>query len=371
MLRTFKELVASNLRNVHGWRTNRKIVVIESDDWGAIRMPSKKVYDKLLSLGIGVDKSYYNQNDSLESNDDLDALFSVLRKYKDKNDNHPVFTALSIVANPNFEKIRSNNFNVYEYESVSETLKKYGAQHYNVLNLWQEGISEGIFKPEFHGREHINVKRWMNLLKNPNSIVKQCFSFNFIGLGAENGIPYLPAFDIDMISDLIDQKIILESGIKLFKQIYDYPPKFFVAPNNLLNSKLESFLMEQGITTLSSARKQLESFGNGKFKNNYRYTGKQNKHKQIYLCRNSQFEHGQDKNQGWEQTMKDIETAFFWNKAAIISTHRVNYIGNINEKNRKKGIKQLDNLLNNILKKWPDVEFMTSTQLVQLIKISK
>lgn len=371
MLIKIKNFAASNLRNMYGWRTDRKIVVIESDDWGAIRMPSKKVYDKLFTMGIAVDKSYYNLNDSLESNDDLDALFSVLRKYRDKNDNHPVFTALSIVANPNFEEIRSNNFKMYAYEPVSETLKKYGAQHNNVLNLWHEGISEGIFKPEFHGREHINVKRWMNLLKNSNSIVKQCFSFNFIGLGAENGISYLPAFDIDMINDLIDQKIILESGIKLFKQIHAYQPKFFVPPNNLLNSKLELFLMEQGITTLSSARKQLESLGNGKYRNNYRYTGKQNKHKQIYLCRNSQFEHGQYKNQGWEQTMKDIETAFFWHKPAIISTHRVNYIGNINEQNRKKGIKQLDDLLNNILKKWPDVEFMTSTQLGQLIKISK
>ena len=201
MLIKIKNFAASNLRNMYGWRTDRKIVVIESDDWGAIRMPSKKVYDKLFTMGIAVDKSYYNLNDSLESNDDLDALFSVLRKYRDKNDNHPVFTALSIVANPNFEEIRSNNFKMYAYEPVSETLKKYCAQHNNVLNLWHEGISEGIFKPEFHGREHINVKRWMNLLKNSNSIVKQCFSFNFIGLGAENGISYLPAFDIDKRSN--------------------------------------------------------------------------------------------------------------------------------------------------------------------------
>ena len=31
-----------NLSNLPGWRTSRKIVVIESDDWGTIRMPSNK-----------------------------------------------------------------------------------------------------------------------------------------------------------------------------------------------------------------------------------------------------------------------------------------------------------------------------------------
>jgi hypothetical protein len=43
----FKELKTSmtrNLTNAIGWRTNRKIVVIESDDWGSIRMRDKKTF---------------------------------------------------------------------------------------------------------------------------------------------------------------------------------------------------------------------------------------------------------------------------------------------------------------------------------------
>ena len=31
----------NNLVNYNGWQTNRKIIVFESDDWGAIRTPSK------------------------------------------------------------------------------------------------------------------------------------------------------------------------------------------------------------------------------------------------------------------------------------------------------------------------------------------
>ena len=36
-----------NLLNFRGWTTKRKIVVIESDDWGSIRMPSKNIFKKL------------------------------------------------------------------------------------------------------------------------------------------------------------------------------------------------------------------------------------------------------------------------------------------------------------------------------------
>ena len=38
--------------NLRGWKTNRKIVVIESDDWGSIRMASLKSYTNLLKIGI-------------------------------------------------------------------------------------------------------------------------------------------------------------------------------------------------------------------------------------------------------------------------------------------------------------------------------
>jgi len=43
MLKEIKKIAMRNVANIPGWRTDRKIVVIESDDWGAIRMPSKEV----------------------------------------------------------------------------------------------------------------------------------------------------------------------------------------------------------------------------------------------------------------------------------------------------------------------------------------
>ena len=70
---TLKSAISHNLLNIPGWNTNRRIIVIESDDWGSIRMPSKLAYSNLLKKGIGVDKSLYDTLDSLEKKEDLEA----------------------------------------------------------------------------------------------------------------------------------------------------------------------------------------------------------------------------------------------------------------------------------------------------------
>ena len=70
-------------------------------------------------------------------------------------------------------------------------------------------------------------------------------------------------------------------------------------------------------------------------------------------------------------TMKQIETAFRWNKPAIISSHRVNFCGHIDPKNREKGLDSLKQLLQEIVKKWPDVEFMAADELASCVKNEK
>ena len=100
-----------------------------------------------------------------------------------------------------------------------------------------------------------------------------------------------------------------------------------------------------------------------------------NKYKQIYLTRNAMFEpaisaFGLSKNPV-ENCLKSIQRSFRWGKPATICTHRINYIGRIEEANRTKNLELLDALLASIVKLWPDVEFMTSVELGDLISKSK
>jgi hypothetical protein len=136
---TLKSNIRVQLSNILGWRTKRKIVVIESDDWGSIRMASPKAFDNLVQAGIPVDKSHYNKYDALESNTDLERLFQTLSKFRDRTNRPPVFTGVTIVANPDFEKIKASGFTKYFYEPFTETVKRY-SEHDRVFDLWKKGI---------------------------------------------------------------------------------------------------------------------------------------------------------------------------------------------------------------------------------------
>jgi hypothetical protein len=140
MVKSFKKIIT----NIKGWRTNRKIIVIESDDWGSIRMPSKEVYNKSINNGYKVNLNPYERYDSLASEEDLTLLFDLLSKFKDKNGNHPIITANCVVANPDFDKIEESDFSQYHYELITETFKKY-PKHSNNFNLWLEGKKHQLF----------------------------------------------------------------------------------------------------------------------------------------------------------------------------------------------------------------------------------
>ena len=53
--------------NFHGVSVDKKYLVIESDDWGAVRTPSKEAYTYLKIKGLNMDKDPYCKFDSLES----------------------------------------------------------------------------------------------------------------------------------------------------------------------------------------------------------------------------------------------------------------------------------------------------------------
>jgi hypothetical protein len=108
----------------------------------------------------------------------------------------------------------------------------------------------------------------------------------------------------------------------------------------------------------------------GKPKIKHHILGEKNKIGQSYLIRNALFEPSENTNKDWVNScLKEIDIAFRWHKPAIISSHRVNYIGFIDEKNRSRNIHDLKSLLTRMLEKWPDIEFMSSDKLAQLIRI--
>lgn len=363
-----------NISNLFGWNTKRKIIVIESDDWGSIRTKNKDAYIKMLEGGLDVDKSNFTRYDSLESNEDLRHLFNVLKNHNDASGRHPVFTPMCVIVNPDFEKIKETNFTQYFYEPFTETCKKY-SDHDQVYALWLKGIDERLFVPQLHGREHLNVSRWLKALKVNNKGLELAFQYESIGASYYKGekIPeHLAAFNPEYPDDIAGlEDIILDAGL-IFENLLGYKPQYFIASNSSEPKVLEATLKRIGVKYLTRYKIQKYPLGNGKFQRQFNWLGKINKYGQIYLTRNVGFEPSESNERDVVQTcLKDIEIAFKWKKPAVISTHRVNYIGCIEESNRENGLNALNELLKNIINKWPDVEFMTSAELGELIWESK
>jgi hypothetical protein len=368
---SFKQNLIRNLFNIPGWRTNRKIVVIESDDWGSIRVPSREVYLKLLKKGIRVDLFPYNRYDSLESETDLISLFEVLSVFRDKSGNFPIFTMNMIVANPDFDKIRQADFKEYFYEPFTKTYTSY-PEHSRSLLILKDGFEKRLIKPQFHGREHINVNRWMNGLKNENAIMRLAFEYRMFDLSTDYNLSehsFIGAFNFCNSDELSKQKQILIEGTKLFENIFGYKSQAFIAPYYIWSSTLNETLKNCGIETIQGNYLQLEPKGvYGLYNKRFHFTGQVNQQMQRFTVRNVVFEPAEDTNKDCVgETISKISNSFFWKKPAIISSHRMNYIGFIDKTNRTHNLSLLTLLLRQIIHRWPDVEFMSSDELGKVI----
>lgn len=358
--------------NFFGKRLSTKIVVIESDDWGTVRMSSQEAYKSLLKKGYPVDQCPYNTNDALESNQDLEKLFEVLSSVKGSDGKPAILTANNILANPDFKKIKESGFQEYYYEPFKETLKRYPA-HDKVMELYRQGIQDGVVKPQFHGREHLNVNRWMDALKKNSKAEKEAFYLGVFSpkVSQTTGYAneYMDAFDFENRGELEFQRKALEEGLKLFEDIWGFSSKSFIAPCYIWHSELEGTLKKYHVHYIQGLVNQFQPVDEKslKYKKIYHYQGQKNNNGQRYFIRNAFFEPTIQPNFDWESDcLKRIGVAFYWNKPAIISTHRLNYIGFLNPKNREQNLKSLQNLLFQIKHKWPEVQFMSTDQLGEL-----
>jgi hypothetical protein len=236
-----------NIKNIPGWTTKRKIVVIECDDWGSINMPSNEAYSRLLAAGLNVGNRKWNRSDTLETARDLEELFHVLDSVRDSRNKPAVFTPFTNVANPDFDKIKADGFAKYHYEKFTETLTRYYPDN-NVFKLWMEGMYAGIFVPELHGREHISVQFWLEELQNGNKHLLTAFNEGFVSLDLPDASPPVRGFRAEFFFTKEDQTPFLhdslKDGVSLFKEIFGYMPRVFVPANGIFHPDFEGVLAD-------------------------------------------------------------------------------------------------------------------------------
>lgn len=365
--------IKKNVVLIPGWRTKRKIVVFESDDWGTIRIPNQQTLKSLSKNNIALQNDRICQFDSLETDEDLSALFEVLHSVKDSNRKPAVLTANTIVANPHFDRIALSDFSEYHYERFTDTIQRYPKCN-NVKEIIDQGIASEIYKPQFHGREHLNVNQWLKALKKGNKELREAFKYQVFGIPFRDKSAMrrniVSAFDYNKPEEMEQHKEILKDGLEIFADLFCFRSSSFIATTYVWNSAIEETLKKSGVNYLQGiAYQYIPNPGGTWYKKKFHYTGQSNSYQQRYLVRNCFFEPSLSRNTDEVgECLKRVEIAFRWNKPAIVSTHRVNFIGTLKEHNRTINLHGFKKLLTEIIKRWPDVEFMSSDQLGDLIE---
>ena len=371
-----KQKIANHLKNIPGWRTKRKLVVISVDDYGNVRLDSKKALENLEKVNIPFE-SRFDKFDTLETREDLEALYEVLSSVKDKNGNSATFTPYSLSCNIDFEAMADNNYSEYVSEILPITFEKNALKdskaYSGAWKLWQEGIEKGLMKPQFHGREHFNLHIFNDLLiKQDQDFLKVIKQNSHVSVPSHNNYKngWTAAYSFDQIKETEPFLNNVTEGLKAFKEVYGYDSKVFTPPAQQFPLHLELELRDLGVLYIDRPRSLKRHLGNGQFQ--------MEKHKlgggtdMTELVRNVVFEPTHNRGFNWvDFTFKQVEAAFRMNKPAHISSHRVNYCGHINEENRKVGLTALKQLLDKIVKRWPDVEFVSADQLGDMIANNK
>ena len=86
----------------------------------------------------------------------------------------------------------------------------------------------------------------------------------------------------------------------------------------------------------------------------------------TYLTRNCFFEPVQSGKDWVDSCLNEISFAFRWNKPAIISSHRLNYIGALYKENRENGLTKLGSLLKQIMKNFLHFFYKMSNKFINI-----
>lgn len=364
-----QQFIKDNLKNIYGWKTPRKIVVFSVDDYGNVRVDSPAARQRMNAAGLKV-LTRFDAYDALETTADLQLLYETLDAVKDQHGNPAVFTAFTLPCNINFEAMQENGYREYVSELLPETFSKLRGYE-NTWATWQEGIRKKFIHPEFHGREHLNLKVFEEKLEQGDPEVLTALanrSYTSISGTGYSTIAYTAAFEFSKLEENQRFAEVIRDGLQAFEQIFGTRAVVFNPPRGNCHPQIYPYLQKGGIQYIDAPLAKKMHLGNGQYKRSYNYTGKQIADGQTALVRNVVFEPTNDRGIDWvTYALRQVEIAFRWNRPAIISSHRVNFCGHMDPENRKVGLTALRRLLEQITRHWPEVEFLSASELGRLV----
>jgi hypothetical protein len=218
----------------------------------------------------------------------------------------------------------------------------------------------------------VNVPVWLDLLQSGNKELLAAFEYGTWstpkGFYPPSQIKLQASLDYTNDFPEFHQSLFMVEGLNLFESIFGFRSKTWIPNNFIVSSSLFGLAKNLEIKGMQGMVYHVEPKGN----NN---TGKNTYQRRrfgisadglVHVVRNCSFEPTQSGLNELEvnRCLREINSAFLLRKPAVISSHRLNFIGVHNKRNRESNLLLLKKLLTEITKRWPDALFLDSSQLV-------
>lgn len=347
-----------------GWRSKRPILIIESDDWGAEHIPSADVIKQMDGTGFFPKHEQRSLLDGLETAEDVDKLCDLLNSHKNSDGNPAVLTANFIMANADFSAIKESDYSTFKLRTIDT-----GWNHEPDSDaLWQsyrEGIKSGVLVPQLHGIMHLCPEEWLKKLRQGDAVTLKAFDFQVIGEDrTATGIGRLNLGPI-YHSDAQTIRELVTAGASAFNRIFGYKSVTTIAPcYGWRSPETEEALLSNNVCVMQG--REYQHLPNGGMK--VHYMGERGTEGMFYMIRNCMLEPAGMEATA-EQCVGQIAKSFELGLPAIVCSHRNNYTSRVSPQARDKGLAALDTVLQQVTKKFPEVEFLSSEQLA--LKIAK
>jgi len=348
-----------------------KFFVLESDDWlsySAWEIRNMETKEALQSMNYSYDSIW--DNDSFETVEDLEMLFSVLKK-------HGVVMTPGIVTTvPDFDAIANTNYSQYVGVNISQGLPAYLQDRSGILEKHREGFRSGVWMPQYHGSTHFNTEFWLQQLRNGD--VTALDHFNKYVIRATDSKRILseynqflggvPQFTYDF------QFESMKNGLEAFNHLFNFNSTVNVAvPNYKGDENTARALRDNGLIGLRNTMSYWDINGTRKYvgfediRSNFNLvvleTGSASQgtmdwyYLEHYLQDNMTLLH--DK----------VNTTFEAHQPFIEISHRLNYVSTLAGTDwRNSHLEKLDSFFTWLHEYHPDTIFLSSPELAQIEK---
>jgi len=135
-----------------GFRFSRPLVLLQSDDWGRVGVRDAEGLEELRAAGLNVGERPYDLY-SLETAEDVHEVAELLHGLRDSAGQPPCLEMNFVVANVDFTASAANGFREIALKQLADGLpgrwKRPG-----LLDAYHAGIQGKVFSPALHGTTH-------------------------------------------------------------------------------------------------------------------------------------------------------------------------------------------------------------------------